>query len=535
MRLYKLGIMNIKIWISSLLLSYGLVYGQSEKPPLDWHIQDGRGALKSEKAHQELLKGKQGRKIIVAVIDSGVDIEHEDLKDVLWVNTKEIPNNGIDDDKNGYIDDIHGWNFLGNSKKENVSQDSYELTREYVRLSKKYAKVKSSKKPEFAYWEQVKKDFESKKQEMEMQLALIKPMYEGAIKNENLLKEALNLKEITKSEVENFEPNSEELTQAKESYLGLIILGITISDLKEYVDYLEKGLKYGYNPEFDPRSLVGDNPKKLNEKGYGNNDVKGPDAGHGTHVAGIIAANRDNNIGIKGVSNNVLIMSIRAVPDGDERDKDIANAIYYAVDNGAHIINMSFGKAYSPNKDYVDQAVQYAESKGVLLVHAAGNDAKNLEIEANYPNRFIKKNNKEVSNWLEIGASGWKSNNSEFIASFSNYGKTKVHVFSPGVDIYAPVPDFNQYKFNSGTSMAAPATSGVAALIMSYFPNLNAQEVKEIILNSSTKITEKINKPGTKGANSLLSDLCISGGIVNAYEAIKLAEKKSKEKGRGNS
>ncbi len=523
--------MRLKIWISSLILSYGLVYGQNPKPPTDWHIQDGRGALKSEKAYQELLKGKQGRKIIVAVIDSGVDIEHEDLKDVIWTNTKEIPNNGIDDDKNGYIDDVHGWSFLGNKKGENVAQDTYELTREYVRLSKKYAKAKPSKKPEYQYWETIKKEFNAKKKEMEMQMAMIKPMYEGAVQNEKLLKEALGLQEITLTDIENFEPTTEELTQAKESYLGILKLGITASDLKDYVDYLEKGIKYGYNPDFDPRKIVGDNPKKLNEKGYGCNDVKGPDAEHGTHVAGIIAANRDNNLGIKGIANNVWIMPIRAVPDGDERDKDIANAIYYAVDNGAHIINMSFGKAYSPNKDYVDQAVQYAESKGVLLIHAAGNDSKNLEIENNYPNRFIKKTQKEVSNWLEIGASGWKTDNADFIASFSNYGKTKVHIFAPGVDIYAPIPHKNQYKFNSGTSMAAPATSGVAALIMSYFPNLTAQEVKDILLESSFKITDKVNKPGKKGANTDMKDLCITGGIVDAYKAIQLAEKKSREKG----
>lgn len=523
--------MKLKIWISSLVLSYSLVYGQSEKPPKDWHIQEGKGALKSEKAHQELLKGKQGRKIIVAVIDSGVDIEHEDLKDVIWTNPKEVPNNGIDDDKNGYVDDIHGWSFLGNKKGENIAQDSYELTREYVRLSKKYAKAKPSKKPEYLYWEEVKKEFEAKKEEMEMQMAMIKPMYENALKSDEALKKALNLKEITQKDIEDFEPTTDELKEAKESYLGILKLGITLADLKDYVEYLEKGIKYGYNLEFNPRGLVGDNPKKLKEKGYGNNDVKGPDAEHGTHVAGIIAANRDNNIGIKGVANNVIIMPIRAVPDGDERDKDIANAIYYAVDNGAHIINMSFGKAYSPNKDYVDQAVQYAESKGVLLIHAAGNDAKDLEVESNFPNRFYKKTKKEASNWLEIGASGWKTNNADFIASFSNYGKTKVHVFSPGVDIYAPIPHKNQYKFNSGTSMAAPATSGVAALIMSYFPNLTAQEVKEIILQSSFKVTEKINKPGKKGANTLLSDLCITGGIVDAYAAIQLAEKKSKEKG----
>jgi subtilisin family serine protease len=297
---------------------------------------------------------------------------------------------------------------------------------------------------------------------------------------------------------------------------------------KYYNKVIKNALEYGYNPKFDPRKIVGDNPKKLREKGYGNNDVKGPDAFHGTHVAGIIAANRENALGIKGVAQNVLIMPIRAVPDGDERDKDVANAIYYAVDNGAHIINMSFGKAYSPDKKFVDEAVRYAESKGVLLVHAAGNDAKNLEEENNFPNRKYADTGKEASNWLEIGASGWSNDNSKFVANFSNYGKSKVDVFAPGVDIYSTVPDKNAYKNASGTSMAAPATSGVAALIMSYYPKLTATQVKDILMKSSIKYTQKINKPGEKGTNALMTDLCISGGIVNAYEALKMAEEMSK-------
>ncbi|MFN3316269.1 MAG: S8 family serine peptidase, partial [Raineya sp.] len=293
---------------------------------------------------------------------------------------------------------------------------------------------------------------------------------------------------------------------------------------------INNALEYGYNEKFDPRKIVGDNPKKLREKGYGNNDVKGPDAFHGTHVAGIIAANRDNNLGIKGVANNVLIMPIRAVPDGDERDKDIANAIYYAVDNGAHIINMSFGKAYSPNKAFVDEAVKYAEAKGVLLVHAAGNDAKNLEVEANFPNRTYADNGKEATNWLEIGASSWHNSDSKFVANFSNYGKSKVDVFAPGVDIYSTVPDKNTYKHASGTSMAAPATSGVAALLMSYYPTLTAVQVKEILMKSSIKYSQNINKPGEKdNTDTKLSDLCITGGIINAYEAVKMAEEMTKK------
>lgn len=291
-------------------------------------------------------------------------------------------------------------------------------------------------------------------------------------------------------------------------------------------------MDFGYNEKFDPRSIVGDNPAKLREKGYGNNDLIGPDARHGTHVAGIIAANRKNNKGIMGVADNVQIMVIRAVPDGDERDKDIANAIFYAVDNGAHIINMSFGKAYSPNKAFVDEAVKYAERKGVLLIHAAGNDAKNLEVENNFPNKSFAKGKGEAELWLEVGASAWKADNMEFVANFSNYGKTKVDIFAPGVDIYATTPQ-QSYEYLSGTSMAAPATSGVAALVMSYYPELSAQEIRTILMESSVKYKETVvNKPGTQ--NSIpFGELSVSGGIANAYEALLLAEKMSQNKGQG--
>jgi subtilisin family serine protease len=294
----------------------------------------------------------------------------------------------------------------------------------------------------------------------------------------------------------------------------------TLKDVKDYVDYLESGALYGYNEEYDPRSIVGDDYSNKYEKGYGNNDVTGPDAHHGTHVAGIIGANRTNNLGMKGIADNVRIIAIRAVPDGDERDKDVANAIIYAVDNGAHIINMSFGKSYSPHKDAVDKAVKYAESKGVLLIHAAGNDAKDLEKEPNFPTRYYN-DGKEASTWLEIGASSWGSGD-DFVADFSNYGKRKVDFFSPGVKIYSTVPG-NKYKDNDGTSFASPATAGVAAMLMSYFPELTAVQVRDILRQSTRKFTDlRVTRPGSD-ASVKFSELSLTGGLVNAYEAVKLA------------
>jgi len=516
--------------VALLACSFAAQAQKKEKSPENWFnldpTQDNVRGVSTERTYAELLKGKQGRTIIVAVIDSGVDITHEDLQGKIWVNTKEIPNNGKDDDGNGFVDDINGWNFIGGKNGKNVHQDSYELTREYVRLSKKFGKKSKPNDPEFAYFEKIKKELEQKKAEKQEEKQQLQEYYDAI----GIVRKALGDKPLTLENLKTIETNDKKVEDAKNKVFFLYMMA-SPEELEEYYTKgIKNALEYGYNEKFDTRKIVGDNPKKLREKGYGNNDVKGPDAFHGTHVAGIIAANRDNNLGIKGVANNVLIMPIRAVPDGDERDKDIANAIYYAVDNGAHIINMSFGKAYSPNKAFVDEAVKYAESKGVLLIHAAGNDAKDLEVEPNFPNRTYADTKKEASNWLEIGASSWHNNNSQFVANFSNYGKTKVDVFAPGVDIYSTVPDKNTYKYASGTSMAAPATAGVAALIMSYYPTLTAVQVKEILMKSSIKYNQNINKPGEKeNTNAKLSDLCITGGIINAYEAIKMAEEMSKK------
>lgn len=525
--------MKLKIFCSAALIacSIGAQAQKKEKSPENWFnldpVQNNVRGVSSERAYAELLKGKQGRTIIVAVIDSGVDITHEDLQGKLWKNTKEIPDNNKDDDGNGFVDDVNGWNFIGGKKGENIKQDSYELTREYVRLSKKFRKKSKPQDPEFAYFEKIKKELEAKKAEKQEEMKQLQELYDAI----GVVRKALADKPLTLDNVKELKSDDKQVQDAISKVMFLYM----IASPEELEDYYVKGVKnaleYGYNEKFDPRKIVGDNPKMLREKGYGNNDVKGPDAFHGTHVAGIIAANRDNNLGIKGVANNVLIMPIRAVPDGDERDKDVANAIYYAVDNGAHIINMSFGKGYSPQKAFVDEAVRYAESKGVLLVHAAGNDAKNLEVEPNFPNRIYAKTGKEASNWLEVGASSWHAENSRFVANFSNYGKSKVDVFAPGVDIYSTVPDKNAYKHASGTSMAAPVTSGVAAMLMSYYPTLTAVQVKEILMKSSIKYPHSINLPGEKeNTSATLSDLCITGGIINAYEAIKLAEEMTNKK-----
>lgn len=524
------------------LSSFAIISAQSvqKEIPKDWFLLDpaldSLQGVSAERTYETLLKGQPSKTILVAVIDSGIDIEHEDLKSVIWVNEKEIAGNGIDDDKNGYIDDVHGWNFIG-GKNGNVNADTYELTREYMRLSKKYDRADSVKnrkkaKTEYAAYLKLKDKYQKLKVKNEQQYQFYSGMYRYLKASIDTLKQYFKTDKLAPDDVKNLNTEQPSLLFAK-NVVGRVYksagddapLDEYLGQVKEGVDYFEVIVKYGYNTEFDSRLIVGDNYSNLFEKGYGNNDVKGPDPLHGTHVAGIIAADRKNNLGIKGIADNVKIMVVRAVPNGDERDKDVANAIIYAVDNGAKIINMSFGKSFSPEKEVVDRAVKYAEQKGVLLIHAAGNDGDDIDVEKNFPTKKYL-NGKEAKNWIEVGASAWGSGE-DFVGSFSNYGKKSVSLFAPGVQIYSTTPG-NTYKNEDGTSMASPSTAGVAALLMSYFPELTAIEVKFILEKSTRKFDNlKVQKPGSKELVSF-SELSSSGGLVNAYEAVKMAKENKK-------
>lgn len=506
-----------------------------KETPKNWFLLDPQTdsvqGVSAEKTYQTLLKDQPSKTILVAVIDSGIDIDHEDLKSVIWTNEKEIAGNGLDDDKNGYIDDVHGWNFIG-GKNGNVDADTYELTREYIRLSKKFLSIdtlKLNKKAaiEFAGYKKVKDKYLKLKAKNEQQYNLYNGMYTNLTQSIDTLKAKLKTDELTPELVKNFQSSDVKLLFAKGFLMNLYKnagedanISEYMGQLKEGVDYYKVIVKYGYNQDFNSREIVGDNYSNLFEKGYGNNDVKGPDPTHGTHVAGIIAADRKNELGIKGIADNVKILPIRAVPNGDERDKDIANAIIYAVDNGAKIINMSFGKSFSPEKEVVDKAVKYAERKGVLLIHAAGNDSDDIDVDKNFPTKKYL-DGKEAKNWIEVGASAYGADEN-FVGDFSNYGKKMVSLFAPGVDVYSTVPN-NKYKNESGTSMASPSTAGVAALLWSYFPELSALQVKDILLKSTRKFDNlKVIKPGSK-EEVLFSDLSSTGGLVNAYEAVKMA------------
>jgi subtilisin family serine protease len=481
--------------------------------------------ISTERAYKELLKGKKATPLIVGVLDGGVDITHEDLKSVLWVNKKEKPGNGVDEDKNGYKDDVNGWNFLG-SDKGSVEFEALELTRLIRRDMKKFGNVADVAREDEAAYAQ----FRTMKADYDKQVAEAKESLAGIQGFKGVLDRIVT--KIGKAEPTAADFEQYQAADAMETRLKTIMVGALKEDtfkdfyknqIQKGVDHYEEMLKYNLNLEYDPRpELVGDDYANGREKSYGNNDVKGPDASHGTHVAGIIAADRTNNIGIKGVADKVLIMGVRAVPGGDERDKDVANSIRYAVDNGAKVINMSFGKAYSWDKKLVDEAVKYAMSKDVLLVHAAGNDNKNTDVEVNFPNRNYEGGG-TADAYISVGASGW-DDDEELKADFSNYGKTSVDVFAPGRQINSTIPDGNAYAKFDGTSMAAPVVAGLAATIRSYYPKLTAVQVKEIIMKSVVKVDHPVNVMVNEEPVSMsFSDLCVTGGIVNAYNALKLA------------
>lgn len=529
-----------KILFAALFLAAFTLNAQDTPPPKNWFNldpqKDSVNGVSTEKAY-EYLQGKPSKKVLVAVIDSGIDIEHEDLKAVIWTNEDEIPGNGIDDDNNGYIDDVHGWNFIGGKDGTNVGKETLEITREYKRLKAKYGNVSADEvakkdKEEFEYWKGIEESFEKSYSEATSQSMMMGNINSQLKRYNQLFKAYLEVDEVNSENISKINSSDQVIARGKQILTQIYSMTDPSLSLDTLVFYVEQDMQhfkdqaeYSYSLDLDTRQIVGDDPNKLDEVGYGNNDVigKGTDNFHGTHVAGIIAASRGNGLGIDGVANNVEIMAVRAVPDGDERDKDVANAIRYAVDNGAQVINMSFGKGYSPNTQYVYDAIEYAASKGVLLVHAAGNSAENTDETNNFPNdKFGRKG--DWPNWIEVGASSWGSENN-YVGVFSNYGKKSVDVFAPGVAIYSLAPG-NEYQDAQGTSMASPVTAGVAAMLLSYFPDLKPEQVKDILMKSVRGVDVKVNEPGT-GEEVKFSNLSVSGGIINAYEAVKMAESMS--------
>lgn len=520
------------------------LHGQEEMK--NWHHQGGNSefptGIGSAEWYSKSTTPKPSRTVVVAVLDSGIDVEHPDLKDNIWVNHDEIPGNKKDDDANGYVDDIHGWNFLGGPDGRSVVKESFEATRVYAMEKSKWenvdpSKLRGKKKKEYEKFLEVKTLVETKRENAlaqigevnEMEMIVMDALY--AAKKE-IGNDSLRVEKLEESSDENIQTAAKIIRNVEEQGIKVEsidwLIGIAEEQFKMQKEANETIVNISYNPDYDSRKIIGDTYTDFANRNYGNNMVGGEFAYHGTHVAGIIGAVRNNEIGMDGVADNVAIMSLRIVPDGDERDKDVANAIFYAVDNGAEVINMSFGKGYSPEKKLVDDAMKYAAKKDVLLVLGAGNEGENLDVKQKFPNDTYLNSKKGPKNLISVGALS-PDGGSAAIAEFSNYGKKEVDVFAPGVFVYSTTPD-STYDYASGTSMASPVVAGAAAMIRSRYPDLTASQVKNIIIKSSRKLPAKVVQPGT--FEEVSSDELGIGGALDLPAAMKMAsETKGLRKG----
>ena len=500
-------------------------------------MQDTIPGMSVDRAYAEIIKKNRPSPVIVGVVDSGVDVDHEDLKNVIWINTDEIPGNGKDDDNNGYIDDIHGWNFLGDAVAENM-----EYVRIYKDLKPKYegkseSSISTADREEFALYKSAKAEYEKEYDESVQTRDQYLQIKEQIVTAHNAVSKELGTEDYTKEQLSDFKPGNDQMNQYK-SILSQIQYNVNenipeaLEELNDAIDYYKDRLTTHFNLELNGRAIVGDDPYDITDTDYGNNEVSGPEADkknakHGTHVAGIIAADRSNEIGLKGVSNNARILVVRAVPDGDEYDKDIALGIRYAVDNGAKVINTSFGKYFSTNPEWVIDAIKYAADNDVLIVNAAGNEGLNLDTNRVYPNDQDPSNTSEVAdNFLTVGALNYEYG-SGLVANFSNYGKTNVDVFAPGTKIWSTTPN-DEYEYLQGTSMASPAVAGIAAIIRGYYPQLTASQVKQVIMDSGLTTNATVIIGGDKSNTKKFESLSSSGKMANLYNALILADQISK-------
>jgi cell wall-associated protease len=542
----------MKLYISFIfLLVTAASFAQTNnpaEPPHNWQLmdwkKDGYKGISLEKAYDELLANKKpAKKIIVAIIDCGLDDKQPDLEGMVWTNKKEIPGNNIDDDKNGFIDDVHGWNFVGSLKEE-----TYEEIREYVRLKDQFENktdtIALKNNPQYGYWKNIvdqknKRMYQLEGKEID-EIISAATILQGYW-SKSLEKDSVYVKDIkdlmpdapADSSVKNAQAYFKQfIGQGDENWdtVTLIVFTDVFKKYKPVVMEANKKMLLAVttiteknDPAYFRKKELGDDPYIKTTRSYGNSNTF-PDESHGTECAGIIAALRNNSIGGNGITNSVEIMPVRifSVYMADEQDKDVANAIRYSVDNGARVINMSFGKSISPLKSWVDEAMKYAERKGVLLIAAAGNESTNTDSLSHYP-AISFTNGKNISNLIKVGASSYDST---LVAGFSNYGTNTVNVFAPGVSIYTTEIN-NKYGSDSGTSFASPVVAGLAALIWSYYPAFTYKQIRYCIEQSVAPISTMVTRPGTK-EKVPFSSLCKSGGIVNAYQALIIAEQINK-------
>jgi cell wall-associated protease len=510
-------------------------------PPKNWHQMDlkadGFYGISLNQAYL-FLKGKKSKTVVVTTIDSGIDTLQNDLKSILWVNTKEIPGNGIDDDHNGLVDDVHGWDFLGGKSGKVDYTETTEEVRQYFKLKDKYANVTSApagQEKQYAFWQSVKANYDSTYTKAQAEIKDLTTEVNVLSATNHYIKRELKLQSdqtFNKADLDHIKTANDTINQSKTVWESVFTqIGGDTNNAKVLKDLAEYYAKQNnsINPDLDARTrIVGDDPDVNDGKPYGNNILKNADASHGTGVAGLIGAVRNNGYGIDGVADNVRIMSIKAVPNGDEYDKDIANAIHYAVDNGAKVINMSFGKKISPHKEWVDEAFKYAAAKDVLLVMASGNDNQDVDAKPEFPNDTYL-DGSTTDNVISVGASGPKLGD-KLAAEFTNYGKNNVDVFAPGVKVTSIDTDA-EFNTADGTSFSSPIVTGIAALILEYYPELSASQVKRAILESASPLTgTMVIKPGSKDEKVDFASLSKTGGIVNAYKALQIASKMKGER-----
>jgi subtilisin family serine protease len=498
----------------SSLKTFNKSIGTSKIDLNNWHNLDPEidsiPGISVERAHDELLKGMKGKEVIVAVIDTGLDTDHKSLSNNVWVN-KDEKINGKDDDKNGYIDDINGWNYLGSSYNE--TRDMTRILRDNKVNNRKYDQVEA----------EIKKEIKRSNEQLDILNYYVQLLEES----KDLLSDHLDKDEFSIEDVNNIVTENEKLIRAKNIYIDFDFYGFTKEYLNQGIEQYNDFINYHFNIDFNGRT-TDDNIYDINDTNYGDSNVRNikESESHSTHVSGIIAADRKNKKGNKGINNLAKIMVLRAIPNGDEYDKDVARAIRYAVDNGAKIINGSFGKYFSSNPEWVIDAIRYASENNVLVIAAAGNESKDLDSLSNdnYPNDQFFNKDEFSDTFIKVGASSINLNEN-FTAYFSNYGKINVDIFAPGVDIYSSMPN-NKYKSQSGTSMASPVLAGIASLIFSYFPKLSAKKVKEIILESGIDVDLKIENLAEK---KHFKEYSKSGKLVNAYNALILASRSKRK------
>jgi cell wall-associated protease len=556
--MYKNLILAITIFMQ---LPYSFCNGQSgayhpTKRPHDWWQADWKKdslpGISLDEAYA-YLKGRKSKQVIVAIIDNCIDTAHEELKDFIWTNKKEIPGNGIDDDHNGYADDVHGWCFIAN--KNNIAQTKQAASEVLVYNTWKTqfenidtTELKSDAKVQYDIYQTAKKMMfekyhffqtiailESDSVKFIQYVEKLLPGYKdtkikdipfSTLRSSNSYDSAANL-------FLSFFAKTVPTTITLSRFSGRLKTSVGFNGLINFIN------QYTYRDTYDTtnnyRKIIGDNPDDFNDKYYGTPAVNIPQIGgaHATFIAGIICANRNNNIGINGIADNVQIMPlVTSVPGGGSISKDIVMAIHYAVDNGASIINMSFGITpwIDEHEKELRDAFDYANKHNVLIVNAAGNDGLNLDNEKYLMG--MGSNGKEHDSYIRVGATT-ASMNDTLVTNFSQFGRKTVDLFAPGTAIYSTIPG-NQYDTENGTSFACPVVVGVAVLLKSYFPKLTAKQIKEIIVKSVYKPDVMVVPPARAGFTNKVpfSYLSKSGGIVNAYNAVKLADEITKKNKR---